>query len=45
MPIMTMQEQVDQQQRQQGLFAMPEAPTLQEQLDAIDRAFEELSNK
>lgn len=40
MELMTIAEQQDQQQRSQGFFTMPEAPTLQEQYDAIDRAFQ-----
>lgn len=43
MQLMTIGQQQDQQQRQQGYFTMPEAPTLEEQLDAVDSAFYELS--
>lgn len=41
MELMTNQEQQDQQQRSQGYFTMPDAPTNQEYYDAIDRAMAE----
>lgn len=41
METMTLAEQQDQQQRQQGYFTMPEAPNHGEYIDAIEAAFED----
>lgn len=45
MELMTLQEQQTQEQTNKGYFTMPDAPTQQEQEDAIDRAFAELFSK
>lgn len=45
MKLMSLQEQQTQEQTNKGYFTMPDAPTKQEQEEAIDRAFTELSSK
>lgn len=45
MELMTLQQQQMQEQNNKGFFKMQDAPTQQEQEDAIDKAFTELTSK